>query len=113
MKDLKRVPNYDFGHFIHQSLLELAHGKRWKIINDFSYEDIVWEDDSPKPSKAEVEQKAAELQQTYLNSLYQQQRASEYPPITDYLDGVVKGDQAQIDAYIAACQAVKAKYPKA
>lgn len=39
-------------------------------------------------------------------------RAAEYPPITDYLDGVVKGDQAQIDAYIAACQAVKAKYPK-
>ena len=39
-------------------------------------------------------------------------RLSEYPPITDYLDGVVKGDQVQIDAYIAACQAVKAKYPK-
>lgn len=35
-----------------------------------------------------------------------------YPPITDYLDAVVKGDQAQIDAYIAACQAVKARYPK-
>lgn len=43
---------------------------------------------------------------------YKSQRASEYPPIFDYLDGVVKGDQAQIDAYIAACQAVKAKYPK-
>jgi len=43
---------------------------------------------------------------------YKQQRAQEYPPITDYLDGVVKGDQAQIDAYIAACLAVKAKYPK-
>jgi len=43
---------------------------------------------------------------------YKQQRAQAYPPITDYLDGVVKGDQAQIDAYIAACQAVKAKYPK-
>lgn len=43
---------------------------------------------------------------------YAQKRAVEYPPITDYLDGVVKGDQAQVDAYIAACQAVKAKYPK-
>lgn len=43
---------------------------------------------------------------------YQVQREAEYPPITDYIDGVVKGDQAQIDAYIAACQAVKAKYPK-
>lgn len=45
-------------------------------------------------------------------SAYIAKRAREYPPITDYLDGVVKGDQAQIDAYIAACQAVKAKYPK-
>lgn len=39
-------------------------------------------------------------------------RASEYPPMSDYLDGIVKGDQAQIQAYIDACLAVKAKYPK-
>jgi hypothetical protein len=43
---------------------------------------------------------------------YAQKRAAEYPPITDYLDGIVKGDQAQIDKYIADCLAVKAKYPK-
>ena len=43
---------------------------------------------------------------------YIAKRAAEYPPYTDYLDGVVKGNQAQIDAYIAACQAVKTKYPK-
>lgn len=43
---------------------------------------------------------------------YADKRRAEYPPIEDYLDGVVKGDQAQMDAYIAACQAVKAKYPK-
>ena len=43
---------------------------------------------------------------------YKAKRIAEYPPITDYLDGVVKGDQAQIDKYIADCQAVKAKYPK-
>jgi len=43
---------------------------------------------------------------------YKAKRAAEYPPITDYLDGVVKGDQAQIDKYIADCLAVKAKYPK-
>ncbi len=43
---------------------------------------------------------------------YKSKRQAEYPPYTDYLDGVVKGNQAQIDAYIAACQAVKTKYPK-
>jgi hypothetical protein len=43
---------------------------------------------------------------------YQRDRRNEYPPIEDYIDGVVKGDQTQIDAYIAKCQAIKAKYPK-
>lgn len=43
---------------------------------------------------------------------YAEKRAAEYPPFTDYLDGVAKGDQAQIDKYITDCQAVKAKYPK-
>ncbi len=43
---------------------------------------------------------------------YIAKRQVEYPPITDYLDGIAKGDQAQINKYIADCQAVKAKYPK-
>ena len=43
---------------------------------------------------------------------YRVLRAAEYPPITDYIDGVVKGDQVQVQAYIDACLAVKAKYPK-
>ena len=43
---------------------------------------------------------------------YKAKRQAEYPPMTDYLDGIAKGDQAQIDKYIADCQAVKAKYPK-
>jgi hypothetical protein len=43
---------------------------------------------------------------------YKDKRAAEYPPITDYLDGIVKGDNAQVQAYIDACLAVKNKYPK-
>mgnify|MGYP000458704970 CR=1 FL=1 len=43
---------------------------------------------------------------------YQKKREAEYPPMADYLDGIVKGDTAQVKAYIAACLAVKAKYPK-
>ena len=51
--------------------------------------------------------------QAYVDAhAYISKRAKEYPPITDYIDGVVKGDQAQIDKYIADCLAVKAKYPK-
>ena len=43
---------------------------------------------------------------------YVGKRAAEYPSMTDYLDGIVKGDQAQVQAYIDACLAVKDKYPK-
>ena len=51
--------------------------------------------------------------QAYVDAhAYIAKRASEFPPITDYIDGVVKGDQAQIDKYIADCLAVKARHPK-
>jgi hypothetical protein len=43
---------------------------------------------------------------------YKAKRATEYPPMTDYLDGIVKGDNTQVQAYIDACNAVKNKYPK-
>ena len=51
--------------------------------------------------------------QAYVDAhAYIAKRAAEYPNITDYIDGVVKGDQAQIDKYIADCLAVKARHPK-
>ena len=51
--------------------------------------------------------------QAYIDAhAYIAKRQAEYPSFIDYLDGVVKGDQAQIAKYIADCQAVKAKYPK-
>lgn len=43
---------------------------------------------------------------------YKTKRKAEYPPIENYIDGVVKGDQNQINSYIEACLAVKSKYPK-
>ena len=46
------------------------------------------------------------LNQVYVN------RKAEYPDIYDYMDGIVKNDQTQIDKYIADAQAVKSKYPK-
>ena len=51
--------------------------------------------------------------QAYVDAhAYIAKRASEYPNVTEYLDGIVKGDQAQIDKYIADCLAVKARFPK-
>lgn len=43
---------------------------------------------------------------------YDQLRAAEYPPITDYLDAVVKDDKKAIKKYIDTCKKIKKKYPK-
>lgn len=83
------------------------------ILDGDNYEGLIWTDKKyPKPSLKQLQTRMAELQAIEDSLAYQRLRAKEYPPITDYLDAVVKNDQAQIDAYIAACQAVKNKYPK-
>lgn len=56
--------------------------------------------------------RASKVQAEFDSLTYSEKRASEYPPIADYLDCIVKGDQTQIDTYISKCLAVKAKYPK-
>lgn len=66
-------------------------------------EEAQWEADRAESAAYLAEQ---------IKKQYQYDRAKEYPPITNYLDGIVKGDQAQVQAYIDACLAVKAKYPK-
>ena len=69
------------------------------------YNSLDWFGEWQKPSWGELQIKINELS-------VQVKRAAEYPDFREYLDGIVKGDPAQIDAYIAACQAVKNKYPK-
>ena len=64
------------------------------------------------PMTAEEITKAQQVQAYVDAHAYIAKRAAEYPPFTDWLDGMVKGDQAQIDKYIADCLAVKAKFPK-
>ena len=66
------------------------------------------------PTEKEVNDKLKELQDIWNenNQEYKLKRKKEYPDIYDYIDGIVKSDQAQIDKYIADCQAVKDKYSK-
>ena len=54
----------------------------------------------------------AEEQVELAKTKYQRDRKAEYPPMENYLDGIVKGDQAQIDQYVADCLAVKQRFPK-
>lgn len=67
----------------------------------------------PKGCTKITDEEAAEIRiASTIPPTYAMQRLAEYPPMADYLDGIVKGDQKQIATYIAACKAVKAKYPK-
>lgn len=79
----------------------VPEGRRAKWVDSWVFED------TPPPPEPTPEPVADPYADTYA-----EKRAAEYPPMADYLDAVVKGDQAQIDAYVAACLAVKAKYPK-
>ena len=102
--------NRTFG--IVEALQSLTPGAQWTLSGD-SYEGLEWLDEvQTKPTEEECVAEAARLQAEYDALDYQRLRAPEYPPMVDYIDGVVKGDQEQIDAYIAACLAVKEKYPK-
>ena len=45
----------------------------------------------------------------------QEKRSLLYPPLADLADALYwnsKGDNTKLDAYYAACEAVKTKYPK-
>jgi hypothetical protein len=89
---------------LREAMWVLAPGKDYWIRDGA----LDWQDESTCPTELEIQ---AEVDRQ-AGLTYQRLRAAAYPPVTDYLDGVVKGDQAQIAQYIAACQAVKALYPK-
>lgn len=102
---------------ITDALVSLRPGAHWALRGtEYSgiewLEKPVWEGGQKKPTKEEVDAEIIRLQQEWDNTEYQRLRAAEYPDFKDYLDGIVKNDQEQIQTYINACLAVKAKYPK-
>lgn len=97
---------------IDRALLKLRPGAEWSLAGD-SYQGLIWHDQNQtQPTQDEVVTAIETIKAEIAATEYQRLRAREYPPITDYLDAVVKGDQAQIDKYIQDCLTVKARYPK-
>ncbi len=84
----------------------------WITISGTDYDSIVLQDGISMPSKEDFDRVKLEVEQEITVTKYKELRLAEYPDFKDYLDGIVKGDQAQVQAYIDACLAVKAKYPK-
>jgi hypothetical protein len=65
--------------------------------------------------QALVDAAAAEIAAELAATAYQRQRAPKYPPLQDFVDAYYwaqKGDNTLMDAYVAACDKVKADYPK-
>jgi hypothetical protein len=81
-------------------------------VNADDINQITWHNGTTPIPANEILAKQQELITEYNSKQYQRDRANEYPDFKDYLDGIVKGDQAQIDKYIADCLAIKDKYPK-
>ena len=72
---------------------------------------IQWDNNTAEISKADIKTKMAKLQTDYDNKEYQRKRASEYPSIAEQLDMIYHAGVGG-DAFQAAIQAVKDKYPK-
>jgi len=97
---------------INKAISNLRPTSSFSLMGD-TYDTLIWQDaNTQPPTLEEVNAEIARLESEYAATQYKRDRAKEYPPITDYIDGIVKGDNAQVQEYIDACLAVKAKYPK-
>jgi hypothetical protein len=81
-------------------------------VNAEDINQITWLNGTTPIDNQTILNKQQELIADYQGNEYKRNRANEYPDFKEYLDGIVKGDDAQIQKYINDCLAVKAKYPK-
>ena len=98
-----------------EALESLCQGAEWTIYGN-DPDRIIWHTEpSRRPTREELEAEVDRLQSEYDSKLYQRQRAPEYPPLSDLADALywqAQGDGEPMARYVAACEAVKAKYPK-
>ena len=101
-----------------QAVIALGNGKGFQLTGN-SYDDFVVESADPENpvifDRDAVVAKAQELEAAYNSKQYQRNRQPEYPDMADLADALYwssKGDNTKLDAYYAACEAVKTKYPK-
>lgn len=67
------------------------------------------------PHRAEIEAEVIRLEKEWEDKEYQRLRKPEYPSLEVLADALyhqANGDNSKMEAYLAAVEAVKAKYPK-
>ena len=88
--------------------LNVVRPDGWERNLNDTLEGVTWREGVVPPTQAEVDAAMAVIE-------YREKRRSEYPPLADLADATVhreSGDPQPFADYIAACLAVKAKYPK-
>ena len=97
------------------ALISLRPGAQWSW-SGLEYSGLNWLDtEQTKPTAEEINTEIERLKAVELAKYYQQPRQEEYPPLADLADALYwqsQGDDSKMTAYIAACDAVKTKYPK-
>ena len=97
------------------ALISLKPGAQWSWSGN-EYAGLNWLDtEQTKPTIEEINAEIERLKVVELAKYYQQPRQEEYPPLADLADALYwqsQGDDTKMTAYLAACDAVKAKYPK-
>jgi len=91
------------------AIISLVPTASFKI--EYPSQEVTWIDPvEPPVTEAEIQAEVARLQAEYDAKDYQRKRAAEYPSTADQFDLLYHGGY---DAWKAAIDAVKTKYPKA
>lgn len=91
---------------IAQALQNIRPGAQWVLRG----EEIEWLDAvQSRPSDMEIAAEVARLETEYIKNEYQRERAKAYPSFADQFDLLYHGG---LDAWKAAIDAVKTRYPK-
>lgn len=97
------------------ALSNIRPGAQWAWSGN-TYDGLNWLDqEQTKPTVQEINTEIERLKQEELDKYYQQLRVQEYPPLSEFADAMYwqsEGDSTKMTAYLAACEAVKQKYPK-
>jgi hypothetical protein len=106
MKDLEKRDNTSYS----KALQELYPGTQW-AVSGTNYETLEWAawNTQPKPTKQELDDKVAELEQRWVDTQYQRDRAAAYPSIEQQLDALY---HQGYDGWKALISGVKEQFPK-
>lgn len=104
-------------YFIIQAIQALVPKRTNWILEENN--SITWGDNGPEfvpPTIEQINQKADELESSYLETTYQRDRVKAYPPIGDQLDmlwhAMDNGTLPKYEPFYNAIKSVKDQFPK-